>query len=52
MLAPNNMQYGAKNVEYNNNVINTWPQTTTGYVDTYGLFNTAGQKVINLNIKS
>ncbi|KAL4462636.1 hypothetical protein ABPG74_000466, partial [Tetrahymena malaccensis] len=45
---PNSYQSGQKNVEYDNNVINNWPQTTTGYNPIYGSStspNTAGQKM-------
>ncbi|KAL4494248.1 hypothetical protein ABPG73_018767 [Tetrahymena malaccensis] len=45
LLPPNSYIYGKKNVEYNYNIINSWPQPTTGYVDTWGQFNTAGQKM-------
>ncbi|KAL4505213.1 hypothetical protein ABPG72_016280 [Tetrahymena utriculariae] len=45
---PNSYQYGQQNVEYDNNVINNWPQTTTGYNpiwNTVASPNTAGQKM-------
>ncbi|EWS73605.1 hypothetical protein TTHERM_000252299 (macronuclear) [Tetrahymena thermophila SB210] len=45
LKSPNSYVYGTKNVEYSDNIINSWPQPTTGYLDTWGLQNTAGQKM-------